>query len=498
MHTPKVLSVFAAFFVFILNTAYGGSLSGRVEDDIVFSLIVTNDGNIKVISEYTPPNVSNSEPPAPSPDSRSEEEQPATEEEPGNEEKEVPDTEKEASDQVVNAPQEGEEPSEGSSDEITTEAQKEELLANEATDQTGAEPQGTPSVINDIDQVLLSFYGNLENLTLRPVPDADGWFSVVDEENPSSNPVYLSIADSQGDQNGSDSENSGESFFSRVSSFLREDNHSENNNAAAQALATVLLTPAIIQQVQNMMAQAAVQSYSLRRTRIGTTIHSCLGRCFNSYSGLAVTTVEVRVPRPGQGYTHSHEAFSHSVSESGDGTQIVYSSSQGTGNYNTMNVTIVIPYSYDAHALGVTTAYCSDGKECASKKKDKEDDDGNPDGKAPGEGLLRRTYNYASTLLSRMAGKGNKSNQQETSSNTGKEKQSSMHPVNSVLDLHNSLTGNHYDTSYPNTEELTLLTLKHEIKANNLLNKAARAHSAVGLNSGLNPANQAKPGIMGF
>ena len=474
MHTPKVPPVFAAFFVFILNTAYGGDLTGKVDDKEVVNLMPDEDGSIKVLSVYHPPS---SEPTPPTPSNS------------------LPQQERTVVVEHEESPPEADkEPSEGTSTQSATEPQEEkEPTAEPAVEpalQSSTVTPETPEAVSSNAQPLLSFYGNLDYLSLRRVPGSPHLMSISEDQNPSSNTVYFSVDDPREDQSGPGNENSAEPFFNRVENYARGTDLSDRNREAMLALITALISPAFVRQLQDMAQQQTVQWYNLCTNRVGTAIRRVLGHYIKSLSGYTAITTEIMVPIPGQGYTYNRGPGSHTASESDDGMEVSYSSSQPTQNYRKVKVTLVLPGSYDAYALGAVTPTCSDGKKHTTKNKEDDEDDDNPDEKAS----RWRIFYYPTQFLRLFTSSGNKQSDQQPPQTTGKEKQSSMFPGNSIPYLLKPLVSDQYDTGYPHEEDSSLLTLKHKVETTKWINQGLMIQSANVLNS----AKQANQGIMGY
>ena len=242
------------------------------------------------------------------------------------------------------------------------------------------------------------------------------------------------------------------------------------------------------------MAQlGTVQWYNLCANKVGTAIRRVLGPYINRLSGYTVITTEIMVPIPGQGYTYNRGPVSHTASEPGDDMEVSYSSSQPAQNYRKVKVTLALPGSYDAYTLGAVTPTCSDGKKDITKKDD--DDDSTDEDKSKW-----RIFYYPMKFLSLFTGTANKQSDQQSPKTTENGKQSSMLADSSIpltLKL-KQLLDNQYDTSYPHEEDSSLLTLKHNVETTKWINQGLKIQSANGLKSGLNPANQANQGIMGY
>ncbi|MCW7551930.1 hypothetical protein NX722_04605 [Endozoicomonas gorgoniicola] len=475
MHTPKVLPVFAAFFVFILNAAYGGDLTGKVEDKEVVSLVPGDYGSIKVLSVYHPPSSEPTPPDTPS-GTFPEQEQTVVENE-------------ESLDETDKKP--SEDSSEDTSAQSAAESQEKKEPTEDPEPQSSTTTPETPEAVSSNAQPLLDFYGNLDHLSIRSVPGSPHLMSIHNDQNTSSNTVYLSVDDSREDQSGPGNENSAEPFFNRVENYVSGSDQSDKNKEAARTLITALTTPAFILPLQEMAQLGTVQWYNLCTNRVGTAIRRVLGQYINRFSGYTVITTEIRVPTPNQGYTYDRGSDSHTASESGDGIEVSYSSSQPKENYHKVKFTLALPGSYDAHTLGAVTPTCSDGKKDITKK---EDDDDNTD-----ESKSRwRIFYYPMKFLSLFTGTAKKQSDQQSPKTTGNGKQGSMLAENSIPLLLKQLLNNRYDTSYPHEEDSSLLTLKHNVETTKWINQGLKIQSANGLKSGLNPANQANQGIMGY
>lgn len=336
MHTPRVLSVFTAFFVFILvfilNTAYGGySYEGKVdngkgEKTTAFKLSSGINGVI-IITGYTPEE----------PDTQANAAD--NEEEAGNEEKKAAASSPEEPSSQEEADQEKEEPDKTATPETNEES-----------------PQNAASRA-------LSFYSN-QSFTITPLA-AGGWFSIsasanADGEGTSTSSVYLRFSTTQGEQAPD------YSLLNRSYSHLTQTDSSDVNREATRTLAATLMNPQFLQQLQEMMRQNPVRWYHPSTTRLGTAIRAALGRYFRVLSSHA--RIEITEPVSNSELAMTGNGYVLEDEENG----VTLSPQSETVGPRRVFVSLATPGTYEAYANGAVASTSSNEQKDETKDDDKE------------------------------------------------------------------------------------------------------------------------------
>ena len=465
MHTPTVLSICAALLLFMLNSAYGTPAQGMLDKKLVFTVSTDTKGNVVIDSEIgIDQDFENTDAATGSDESAKESTDIAKEDTDTAKE----DTNTEKPDSLPAVPQ-----------------HETQASIDDATPATTSESR--PTVVDDAHRQIWNFYRGRNRLTISP---HEGPGNAMEIQDGVGNTVLLQIeeeSEGPGENPGSPEERT---FFSRLVENLNDEENGMNDQT--RAFVTTFLTFELLDQYQSMTRQGKVTPYSLRRLESTSKIHALLGRCFNSYSGLAQYALEIWVPLGNGELTHSYPENTFSTGGENPNSVTLHSSLNRPIHHRAVKATFVIPFSSNAYKLGITE-YCSDGKNDGIQKKDDSDDDENPGG--------NRVYKFgkwilsATPVLNRLVQKTEAGSTEKSPPSSEGDKKTNK--IMLLADLHKSLTDNLY--GYPSTDE-SLLTIQSEIKVNQWFNTGLKSQILNPVSHHLNPATQAPQpqSIMGF